>query len=131
MSVAFCTYCSALKSEAVGSIPAIQRYQSSRIQHTYEAASLLGVEFYILSGEYGLLQPSEPIPWYDHLLLPNEVSRLASIVASQMGTFQIQQLLFMTRSVAQFPELAPYHETIHAASELAEVALCMVEIGNV
>ena len=131
MNVAFCTYCSALKSETAGAIPAIQRYQSSRIERTYEAANLLGVGFYILSGEYGLLRPSEPIPWYDHLLLSDEVSSLVPIVVSQMRDFQIQHLLFMTRCVAQFSELVPYHDTVRAASEQAGVALCVVEIGNV
>ena len=131
MTVAFCTYCSALKSKAAGSIPAIQRYQSSRIERTYEAANLLGIEFYILSGEYGLLRPSEPIPWYDHLLVPDEVSSLVPIIVSQMKDFQIHHLLFMTRSMVQFPELVPYHDTIRAASEQARIALSIVEIGNV
>jgi hypothetical protein len=44
-----------LKNEAAGLIPAIQRYHSSRIQRTYEAANLLGLEFYTLSGEFGVL----------------------------------------------------------------------------
>ncbi|MGH7600908.1 MAG: hypothetical protein ACREOI_31505, partial [bacterium] len=70
---AFCTYCSALKSQAPGNIPAMQRYQSLRIRKVCQAAMELGLEFYILSGEFGLIPSQQPIPFYDHLLRPEEV----------------------------------------------------------
>ena len=58
---AFCTYCSADKSNAPNRVPAIQCYQSSRIRNVYAAARLLGVGFYVLSGEFGLLTADQPI----------------------------------------------------------------------
>jgi hypothetical protein len=60
---AFCTYCSASKSQAPGNIPAIQRYQSRRIRKVCQAATTLGLKFYILSGEFGLISPQQPIPF--------------------------------------------------------------------
>ena len=70
----FCTYCSAKKDRSQGELAAIQRYQSLRINSVYLAAVSLGHNFFILSGKYGILEPSEPIPYYDHLLQSSEVS---------------------------------------------------------
>ncbi len=77
----FCTYCSAKKDRSQGELPAIQRYRSHRIKSVYIAAVSLGLKFLILSGEYVILEPSDPIPYYDHLLQSSEVSEHSKKVA--------------------------------------------------
>lgn len=82
--IVFCTYCSDDKDRSHEELPAIQRYRSNRIQSVYNAAMSLGFKFLILSGEYGILEASDPIPYYDHLLQSSEVSEHTKRVADQM-----------------------------------------------
>jgi hypothetical protein len=64
----FCTYCSAEKDQSEGELPSIQRYQGLRLQSVYGASKNLGLRFLILSGKYGILEPSDPILNYDYVL---------------------------------------------------------------
>jgi cytoplasmic iron level regulating protein YaaA (DUF328/UPF0246 family) len=49
----------------------------------------LGQKFLILSGKYGILEPSDPIPYYDHLLQSSEVSEHSKKVADQLETLGV------------------------------------------
>jgi hypothetical protein len=104
---AFCTYCSALKSQAPGNIPAIQRYQSLRIRKICQAATELGLGFYILSGEFGLISPHQPIPFYDHLLRPEEVPVMVERVNKQLHEHGLASLVYFTRPLTSSDELLP------------------------
>ena len=55
--IVFCTYCSRQKSAEAGNVPAIRRYQSERIAKVHRVTQEVGVQFLILSGEFGLLRP--------------------------------------------------------------------------
>ena len=125
---AFCTYCSRDKSDADGNISAIQRYLSNRIERVYAAASQLGIGFYILSGEYGLLNPQQPIPWYDHLLQPEEVSSLANQIATQIQEAEITGIVYFTNSFDQDPNVVPYHDAIASACSRTSRQLLVVEV---
>lgn len=111
----FCTYCSAHKSKETGEMPAIRRYLSERIVKVYHAAQELGVAFFILSGEFGLLAPDSPIPWYDHLLLPEEVTALATRLTGQLQANHISGIVYFTQSLAQESVVIPYHASLAAA----------------
>ncbi len=127
---AFCTYCSKDKSTEPSEIPAIQRYLSPRIDHVYSAARELGLGFFILSGEYGLLPPEQPIPWYDHLLKPEEVPNLTNLLTQQIKQYGITRLVYYTQSFARDPHIVPYHDAVVGACQQAGVLIFVVEIDE-
>lgn len=124
----FCTYCSAEKETSDLPLPAIRRYRGDRIARIYSAALTAGCGFFILSGEFGLLDPNSPIPYYDHLLLADEVEKQAFRVAEQIKQHGITQLLFFTLPVAKDEKLASYHACLRLACHVASADLSFVEI---
>ena len=126
----FCTYCSAEKDCSQGELPAIQRYRSPRINSVYSAALSLGLEFLILSGEYGMLKPSDPISYYAHLLIASEVPEHAIKVANQLDALGVNDLIFFTRPLGEDKNLKPYHDCIRFASQKAGAELKFVELAS-
>ena len=126
----FCTYCSAEKDRTQGKLPAIQRYRSQRIKSVYSAALSLGLEFLILSGKYGMLKPSDLIPYYDHLLTVPEVPAHVKKVVNQLEVLGVKDLIFFARSLEEEKNLRPYLDCIRLASQEARVELKIVEIGT-
>ena len=124
----FCTYCSAAKSPAEGNVPAIQRYLDPRIHKVHEAASTLGLDFYILSGEYGLIPPEEPIPWYDHLLQTGEVGDLVERMAAQIRQYNMEGIVYFTNAISSDTRLIPYRDAIVAACNRASCPCSVVEV---
>ena len=124
----FCTYCSAEKETVEALLPALQRYRSERIRRIHQAARSAGCGFYILSGEYGLLKPDERIPYYDHLLVADEIETHAFKLAEQIEQYSITQIVFFTLPVPQDERLAPYHAALRLACALALIRLSFVEI---
>jgi hypothetical protein len=124
----FCTYCSATKSLEEGDMPAIQRYRDPRIHKVHEAASTLGLDFYILSGEYGLITPDEPIPWYDHLLLTEEVDELVERMAVQIRQYSMEGIVYFTNSISNDSSLIPYRDAVVAACNRASCSCTVVEV---
>jgi len=122
----FCTPCSAEKDPSPGDLPAIQRYPSHRIKSVYIAAVSLGLKFLILSGEYGILEPSDPIPYYDHLLESSEVSEHAQRVASQLEALGVKDLIFFAGSVSGDENVKPYLDCMEFASQRSGIALKFV-----
>ena len=76
-----CTYYSASKDPDKGLIPAYKRYVSLRIIPVQELAEKEDAHFCILSGKFGLVDWNQPLPWYDHLLIREEVNNLVSTVS--------------------------------------------------
>jgi len=124
----FCTYCSAEKETDAEPLPALRRYRSERIERISRAARDAGCGFYILSGEYGLLDPDEKIPYYDHLLVADEVEAHAAKLTEQIKRYEITQIVFFTLPVSQDKKLAPYHAALRLACTLASIPLAFVEI---
>ncbi len=83
----YVTYCSKEKDDAPGLLPAARRYRTARIPAAATRAAEDGAEFRIFSGEFGLLSPEDPIPWYDHLLRPDEVPAMAARLAVSFAEF--------------------------------------------
>jgi hypothetical protein len=123
----FCTYCSKDKDASKGDMPAIQRYQSTRIKSVYSAAKSLGFRFIIFSGEFGLLEPHDPIPYYDHLLLSPEVSEHSKLVANQLDSLGVKELIFFTRNA---PIVKPYRDCIKIACNSADVEIKYIYLDN-
>jgi|SRR3990172_12755428 len=118
-----CTNCSASKEPAKGLVPAFKRYVSERIDQVQEMAEHEGVHFYILSGKFGLVDWNQPLPPYDHLLLPEEVSQLVETVTRQLTDKGITRVDYYTRSPKVDSQLLPYLNTIEKACSLTGVEL--------
>lgn len=118
-----CTHCSAEKDKAEGMLPASKRYISVRISKVEELARQSGLHFCILSGEFGLLDADQPIPWYDHLLIPGEVPALVEKIIIQLQEKKICQIDYYVRPVNIDPNNASYTNALKAACAKAEVAL--------
>ena len=121
------TYCSAEKRTGVGKVPAISRYISKRIHWVAKQAEKENRPFFILSGKYGIIPATHPIPYYNHLLTQEEVTSHAKKVASQKREYSITHIIFYTRSLQQDPNVAPYINCITQAAELAKVDLVVEE----
>ena len=91
-------------------LPAVERYLSDRISGLHAAGPML-----ILSGEYGLLAPEDPIPWYNHLLQPEEVEGAVPRVADQLRERAVRAIEFHTADPAHTPEIGPYVALIRGA----------------
>lgn len=118
-----CTYCAGPKREDHGLLPAVERYRSRRIRTLAMQAAWDRRPFLILSGEYGLLGPDEPIPWYDHLLLAVEVEAMVPRVMRQLQGLRLEALDYHTAPLMSDQRVKPYFELISAACARARVAL--------
>lgn len=127
---AFSTYCSVSKSHESGSIPAIHRYQSPRIGKVFSAASCLGLRFYILSGMFGLIPPQELIPFYDHLLKPEEVPGLAELIIRQIHEYEVSGLVYFTKPLSSNRNLIPYRDALVIACEGISIPFYVVRLEH-
>ncbi len=124
----FSTYCSAEKRTDGSLLPAIERYRSDRIKRIYSAALACSVDFFILSGEFGLVSPNQPIPYYDHLLVSDEIKLHSANIVEQIKKYGITQIIFFTLPVALDESLAVYHASLRLACQSASIKLSFVEI---
>ena len=126
-----CTYCSSEKRKDGGMLPAVRRYRSERITGLAQATSLQGHPFMILSGEFGLVGPEDPLPWYDHLLQPDEVDTLAGRVAAALRLAGASEVEFHTAAPERVPQIRPYQAVMTAACARADIGLRVVILeGN-
>lgn len=124
----FCTYCSWPKLKTKKDLPAIKRYKSRRIKSVSESAKVLRLPFYILSGEFGLIPEEKPIPYYDHLLILNEIVQLSKTVRSQIEENNINKIIFFINSYFQDENIFAYISTLSLACEMAKTELCIITI---
>jgi hypothetical protein len=121
-----CTYCSAQKDLSTQLLPAVRRYLSERISRLHQAGPML-----ILSGEFGLISAEEPIPWYDHLLLTDEVDPMVAQVVAQLRQHHVSGISFHTADPEHVPAVRPYVTLITRACAQADVPLSLVILpGN-
>ncbi len=116
-----CTYCARTKRAEQGLLPAVDRYLSDRIARLHASGPML-----ILSGKYGLLSPSDPSPWYDHLLMPDEVGEMARIVAIQLLERKVRAIEFHTADPATTTPIRPYVAVMKAACREVGIELSLV-----
>jgi len=111
--------CSAKKRQNEGDLSAIERYTASRIHDVYHWARRDSADFCIFSGRFGLLRASEPIPWYDHKLQPEEVSEMAMRVAKQLKEQGQRKLVVYTGKTEKQPETLIYVGCLQVAAGIA------------
>ena len=122
----YVTYCSAEKNPIEKDIKAIDRYRSERIAYVQSLAKQDKVDFMILSGEFGLLQPTDLIPNYDHLLKAFETTRLSKKVAKQMKGLKGKSIVMYSHWMDKDIHVAPYIETMTDACELTKTPFDLV-----
>lgn len=123
-----CTYCCANKDDSVELLPAINRYKSQRIDKIKKAAHLLELQFYILSGELGIIHEHEAIPFYDHPLIDSEVDDHSKVVCKQLMENTISTVLFFTNNPDKDLSLKPYLDCMHIACQKADCSLNIIEV---
>ena len=121
-----CTYCSGTKSEGGGLLPAVERYLSKRILDLGLEADRNNLEMMILSGEYGLIDRQYPLPYYDHLLQPDEVVKMSHKVASTLCMAGVKVVVYHTAAPELYAPVRPYLAVMESACERASVALRVV-----
>ena len=121
--VVYCTYCSADKNDAKKLISAIELYKSERIDFVFNIANKNNARFVILSGKYGIIDAHEKIEYYDHLLKDSEVKTHSDLVATQIISKNINEMVFFMSSMEKDKNLKPYLMCIQKACELVGVTL--------
>ncbi len=116
------TYCSRAKRRDKAELPAWQRYLSERVRGLVAKAREEGRGCLILSGKYGLIDAEESIPYYDHLLVSDEVERRVDIVVEQLRRHGVEAVEYHTVNPEEVAEVRPYRALIHQACVQAGVA---------
>lgn len=124
--IVYATYCSALKVRTKEVLPAIELYQSKRIKSCQEIALNKELPFFILSGKFGFISSSAPIPYYDHLLIKEEVQKHVVLVKDQLERLKIKRIEFYHASIDEDPFILPYLETIKTACNQSRIELELI-----
>jgi tetratricopeptide (TPR) repeat protein len=103
---------------------------SERIERVHAAASSLKLPFLILSGRFGLIQPEQRIPAYDHLLKSQEVPALIELVLGQVPPLGIDRFVYCTKPLASSTNLRPCHDTIVGACRRMSLPFLTVELED-
>jgi len=117
----YATYCSAHKDSTAGDLPAADRYISDRIAGVYTNAMSSECRFGILSGRFGLITPTQPIPDYDHLLQPSEIPSMAERVAATLKQWEVTSIQWFTVAFEMDPHVSRYSDVMTRAAELAGI----------
>ena len=125
-----CSYCSADKCTDRASLPAIERYRSERLRRLCRRGQQLGTPLYILSGRFGLLAATDPIPWYDHPLPTAEAEALSHGIAGRLRELGVTDVEYHTADVALTPPVRPYLDAIRAACAEAGVCLTVLNLSG-
>ncbi len=126
----YCTYCSREKNKTESPIPAINLYDSTRIRKVHALAKSANCAFFILSGKFGWIHSNTLIPYYDHLLVANEVEDHVEKVVGQMKNVEMDEILFYAESVENDPNLKAYYDCIKAAAKRVGVTLSIIHTSN-
>ena len=124
----FLTYCSAKKNHQYDLMSAIERYKSSRIQQVYFAAQSLNLDFFILSGKFGIISSKEMIPDYDFMLKNENIAEHSIKVEAQLKSLNIEQIIFFTRSILEDKNLKSYVESIKQACSNRGINITIVDL---
>ncbi len=122
-----CSICSRAKALIERPIPARQRYQGSHIALVEKEARKSHQSFFILSGVYGLVAANEEVPYYDHLLSPEEVPVLAEKMTQQIRMWSIDEIHFFTKTK---PRWMPYTTALQAAAQAAGATVVLHPLAD-
>lgn len=113
------TYCSKDKDRTRKDLPAIERYDSDRIDRIHSYAEEKDEQFAILSGKYGLIRPQEEIPFYDQLLREKNIPDLITGVKNFLESRNVEKVIYYTKEVEG--NRIPYFKLIKHACDNLEI----------
>ncbi len=100
-------------------LPVIQRYLGRRVQDVYHWAQRDDKDFYLFSGEFGLVDQDFPMPPEDRPLLPEDVSGMAVHITETLRDEAIRRLVFYTPPARQNPWVLIFLGCLQVAAGLA------------
>ena len=118
----FATYCSANKEVGTDDMPAVKRYISDRITGVHAMATAAEARFAILSGQFGLLEAHDPIPYYDHLLHPSELDGMTQRVATTLKEWGISEIRWFSVAFEMDPNVTRYRDVMLRAATQVDAA---------
>lgn len=119
MSTVLVTTCTAAKAEGDG-LSARERYKGPRVAFAAAESQRRGLPLFFLSGRFGLVAATDPVPWYDQALQGEDVASLVPWLLEQLGAFGWDAVVFLARA-ADTPGWAPYHQAMGRACAEAGV----------
>jgi len=119
----YCTSCSKEKVKSKGKINAIKRYISPRINSIYKKSQKDSIQFRILSGKFGLLKPTAKIPYYEQKLKIKDLPNLIEMVRQQLSSQNINEVIFFSANLKQYPDWQPYISLIKKACSEKNISL--------
>jgi len=108
------TTCCAQKRKDAGLLPARIRYQSPRVQTIVAESQRTKTPLLIFSGEFGILDTDDPIPWYDKALTGEDVEAMVPRVITQLRERSVTKVTLFARP-KDTPGWAPYYAVIEQA----------------
>lgn len=117
-----CTICCKEKREDPGLLPARQRYTNKRIDFAGQESARLGLPFLIFSGKYGVIDADYEIPWYDQILLPEDVPAMINLLTSQLQEKNVSNLIFIAEQKST-PGWAPYYDALEQACKQLKIPI--------
>lgn len=93
MMKTYITTCCKEKSTILGEIPMLERYVSDRIEAIYQKSVVDKAFFFVLSGKFGLLTPSNKIPFYDLVLKEDRVVEITKKVKHQFLIYGVSEVI--------------------------------------
>ncbi|OWY23254.1 hypothetical protein C7N43_04320 [Sphingobacteriales bacterium UPWRP_1] len=126
----YCTTCCKEKQHHEYPMPAIRRYLSERIRCIHRKSRTDGVKFRILSGKYGLLPPYRKIPFYDHALLPEEVSRISETLQQQLSRLKVVKVVLFAKNSQKYPDWEPYCQSLYLSCTALGINFTLAEITD-
>jgi len=115
------TYCSKEKERTRKDLPAIERYDSERIDRIKALAEKKDEELAILSGKYGLINPEDEIPFYDELMREKNIPQLITGVKNFLESNNVSNVIYHTKEVKG--ERRPYFKLIRNACDTLDIEL--------
>ncbi|MFO7794273.1 MAG: hypothetical protein R6V35_04845 [Candidatus Nanohaloarchaea archaeon] len=115
------TYCTKEKDRTRKDLPAIERYDSERIDRIKALAEKRNEDFAILSGKYGLIWPEEEIPFYDELLRERNIPQLITGVKNFLESHNVDKVIYHTRKLEN--ERKPYFKLVKNACQGLDIEL--------
>lgn len=111
------TICSKEKRTDEKLLPAIERYLDPRIIQVFNISQDLDTGFLIFSGKYGILEPDELIPYYDQILLEDQVDSMVKKVLPQLEKLQVSELVVYGKNKETNLSWRPYYDVLRIACE--------------
>ena len=100
------------------------------MQHVIAEGERTNTPVLILSGQFGLLSPDDPIPYYDHLLTEDELDEMVLIVTDQLEGAEATKITAYIKKGREVEGWAPYYELLERASLQAKVPIEYAKLGE-